>query len=164
MAFDAFLYIKGIEGESTDGAHTGWIEVLSYSHGLSQPATARSAAGSAAGERCNHQDFSIVKVLDKTSPKLALWCCNGKHIPEVKLELCRATGAKQKYMEYRMEDVIVSGVRPGGSAHGGETLPLEEVSFNYGKITWAYTETDHETGASKGDVRANWDLKTNKGE
>lgn len=165
MAFDAFLKIDGIPGESTDDKHKEWIEVLSFSHGVSQPlAGGRSTGGAASRERVDHSDFSIVKVLDKASPKLALFCCNGKHITEVKLELCRATGDKTKYMEYKMSDVIVSGFRPGGSAHGGENLPLEEVAFNYGKIEWIYTETDHGTGKPKGDVKTSWDLKANKGE
>ena len=66
-------------------------------------------------------------------------------------------------MEYVMTDTIISSVRPGGSAQGGEALPLEEVSFNYGKIEWIYTETDHKTGQPAGDVKAHWDLVTNKG-
>lgn len=164
MAFDAFLKIDGIPGESTDDKHKDWIEVLSYQHGISQPATASASSGGArSAERCNHQDFTIVKALDKASPKIALYCCNGTHIKEVKLELCRAAGDKQKYMEYKMTDVIISAVRPTGTAKGGETLPLEEVSFNYGKIEWIYTETDHATGKPKGDVKAQWDLIANKG-
>ncbi|HQJ09058.1 MAG TPA: type VI secretion system tube protein Hcp, partial [Deltaproteobacteria bacterium] len=123
----------------------------------------RSSGGSATAERCNHSDFSIVKTLDKASPKLALFCCNGSHINSVTIELCRAGGDKQKYMEYKLSDVIVSSVRPGGSASGGETLPLEEVSFNYGKIEWTYTEMDKQSGKPKGNVKANWDLKANKG-
>jgi type VI secretion system secreted protein Hcp len=66
-------------------------------------------------------------------------------------------------MEYKCTDVIVSTVRPGGSAQGGESLPLEEVSFNYGKIEWIYTETDHKTGKGKGDIKAHWDVVANKG-
>jgi type VI secretion system secreted protein Hcp len=164
MAFDAFLKIDGIPGESTDDKHKDWIEILSYSHGLSQPSSgAQSSGGARSAERVNHQDFSIVKTLDKASPKLALSCCTGAHIKEIKLELCRATGDKQKYMEYKLSDVIVSSVRPGGAAQGGETLPLEEVSFNYGKIEWTYTATDHKTGKPAGDVKANWDLVANKG-
>jgi type VI secretion system secreted protein Hcp len=164
MAFDAFLKIDGVPGESTDDKHKDWIEILSFSHGLSQPgAGTRSSGGAASAERCNHQNFSVVKTLDKASPKLALFCCNGSHIKEVKIELCRATGDKQKYMEYKMSDVIVADVRPGGSAQGGETLPLEEVSFNYGKIEWTYTATDHKTGKPQGDVKGSWDLVANKG-
>jgi type VI secretion system secreted protein Hcp len=164
MAFDSFLKIDVIPGESTDDKHKDWIEVLSFSHGVSQPASGSSStAGGRSAERCDHQDFSIVKTLDKASPKLALFCCNGQHIKEVKVELCRASGDKQKYMEYKLSDVIVSNVRPGGSAQGSETLPVEEVSFNYGKIEWIYTATDHKTGKAAGDVKAHWDLTANKG-
>jgi type VI secretion system secreted protein Hcp len=164
MAFDAFLKIDGVPGESTDDKHKDWIEILSFSHGLSQPsAGSRSSGGAAAAERCNHADFSIVKTLDKASAKLALFCCRGDHIKSTKVELCRATGDKSKYMEYLMTDVIISSWRPGGSAQGGEALPLEEVSFNYGKIEWTYTATDHKTGKPAGDVKANWDLTANKG-
>jgi type VI secretion system secreted protein Hcp len=164
MAFDSFLKVKTVPGESTDDKHKDWIEILSFSHGISQPnAGSRSSGGAASAERANHQDFSIVKTLDKASPKLMLACCNGEHIAEVILELCRATGDKQKYMEYKMTDVIVSSVRPGGSSKGGENLPLEEVTFNYGKIEWTYTATDHKTGKGAGDVKAHWDATANKG-
>ena len=33
-------------------------------------------------------------------------------------------------------------------------LPLEEISFNYGKIEWTYTLMDHETGKPRSDVKA----------
>lgn len=164
MAFDAFLKIEGVPGESSDDKHTDWIEVLSFSVGVDQPSSgAASSGGGRSAERANFQDFSIVKALDKASPKLALACADGTHIKEVKLELCRASGDKQKYMEYLLNDVIVSSARPGGSAQGGEALPLEEVSFNYGKIEWTYTETDHKTGKPKGDIKAHWDLTSNTG-
>lgn len=164
MAFDGFLKIDGIDGESTDDKHKGWIEVLSFSFGASQPTSGgRSQGGAASAERVNMQDFSIVKVLDKSSAKLFLHTCNGKHIPKVKLELCRATEDKQKYMEYAMEDVIISSIRPGGSSQGGENLPLEEVAFNFGKIEWIYTATDHKTGKPSGDVKAHWSVVENKG-
>ena len=164
MAFDAFLKIDGVPGESTASKHKDWIEILSYSTGVSQLGSGSASSGGArSAERANLQDFSIVKTLDKASPKLNLFCCNGTHIKEVVVTLHRATGDKQKYMEYKMSDVIVSSVRPGGSAKGGEALPLEEVSFNYGKIEWIYTETDHQTGKPKGDVKGHWDLVTNKG-
>ena len=164
MAFDCFLKIDGVPGESTDEKHKEWIELLSYSHGLSQPGSGSvSSGGARSAERCDHQDFSVVKALDKASPKLALFCCNGTHIASIKMELCRAAEDKTKYMEYNLSDVIVSSARPGGSAQGGEALPLEEVSFNYGKIEWIYTETDHKTGRPKGAVNAYWDLVANTG-
>jgi type VI secretion system secreted protein Hcp len=165
MPFDTFLKLSTIPGESTDDKHKDWIEVLSFSWGVSQGAggAARSTGGAATGGRTDHQDFSITKYLDKASPKLFLACSNGEHIPEVTLALHRATGDKQKYMEYKMSDVLISSVSPGGSSQGADSLPLEQVSFNYGKIELTYTATDHKTGKAAGDVKAHWSLVENKG-
>lgn len=161
MPADAFLKIDGIPGESTDSKHKDWIEVLSYSHGVSQAASAaQSTAGSKSTGRCDHQDFSIVKELDKASPMLNLVCCNGTHIKEMTLELCSATGDKSPYMRYNFEGLIVSTVSIGG---GGGGIPTESVTFNYNKINWTYVDTDHETGKKKGEVKKWWSLKENKG-
>ena len=164
MAFDAFLKIDGVPGESQDEKHKDWIEILSYSFGASQMSSgSRSSGGAASAERVNIADFSIVKALDKASPLIFKNTCMGNHIPSVVLELCRATGDKAKYMEYKMADVLVSSVRPGGSAQGGESLPLEEVSFNAGRIDLTYVATDHKTGKGAGNVTAWWSQVENKG-
>ena len=161
MAVDTFIQIEGIPGESTDDKHKNWIEVLSYSHGVTQMSTgSRSTGGAATGGRCDHQDFSFVKGLDKATPELNLHCCNGKHIKKITLEQCRATGDKQPYMKYVLEDVIISSVSIGG---GGGGIPTESITMNYGKINWVYTETDHKTGKKKGEVKKWWDLVANKG-
>ena len=132
-AYDMFLKIDGVPGESTDSKHKEWIEVLSFSQGVSQPSSrSLSPGGAMSAEPAAHQYFSIMKVLDKASPKLMQYCSNGKHIKDVVLELCRAEGDGQRFMEYKMTDVIISSVRPSGSA--GDAVPTEEVSFNYAKI------------------------------
>ena len=161
MAGDCFLKIDGIPGESTDEKHKEWIEILSFSHGVSQMVSGeRSTGGAASAERCTHQDLSIVKSLDKASPTLDLFCCEGRHIDKVTLELCRAAGEKEKYMEYKMEKVLITSVSIGG---GGGGLPTESVTFNYGKLTWNYIQLDHETGKKKGNVEKYWSLIDNKG-
>src|SRR5205823_721591 len=139
--FDAFIKIDGILGESTDDKHKDWIEVLSYSHGIIQPVSSMaSSAGGAPSERCQHQDFVIVKSLDKASPKLYEVCSTGVVIKDVTLELCRVGGDKLKYMEVKMEEVVISHVSSGGNGKSSEALFLESVSFNYGKIKWTYTQ------------------------
>jgi type VI secretion system secreted protein Hcp len=164
MAFDAFLKIKDIPGESQDSKHKDWIEIMSYSFGAAQNSSGgRSSGGAATGQRVNISDFSVVKALDKASPVLFEHCCNGKHIGEIVVELCRATGDKTKYMEYKLTDVIVSSYRPGGSSQGGEPLPLEELSFNPGRVDLTYTATDHKTGKEAGKVAKWWSVVENKG-
>jgi len=163
-AFDCFLKIDGIPGEATDDKHKDWIELLSYSHGISQPPAA---------ERPDLQDLSLVKTLDKASPKLFLYSCTGALIPYIQVEFCRATGDKRKYMGYKMEDVIVTFVKTVAPANvqaysdiefknftlaglaGGESLPMEEVSFNYRRIMWEYITADGNS------IQTGWDLDTN---
>jgi type VI secretion system secreted protein Hcp len=163
MAFDCFLKIETIPGESTDDKHKDWIEVLSFSTGISQgSAGSRSTAGARSSGRADFADFTVVHSLDKASPKLALACAKGEHIKTVTMTLNRAGGNKEQYMEYKLEDVLVSSVNSNGSMQSGDTLPQEEISFNYGKMTWTYTETDKKTGAAKGKVSAAWSLIENK--
>lgn len=162
MAFDAFLKIDGIPGESTDDAHKDWIEVLSFSHAMEQPAQATaSSVGGATAERVNHDPFVIAHALDKASPKLYEACCTGKHISEVTLELCRAGGDKLKYMEVKLEQVLISKVEPNGTTNDSG-FPSEKVSFSYGKIKWTYTQQKRADGSGGGNVSGGWDLTANK--
>ncbi len=165
MAFDAFLKIDGIPGESTDDKHKDWIEITSYAFGVSQAhgGGGRSDAGAAFGGRADFNDLSIAKKLDKASPKLFLSCIKGDNIPSVVMELCRATGDKSKYLEVKLSDVHVASVQPSGVPQGSDAVPGESVNFNYGKIEYTYFATDHKTGKPSGQVAMNWSTTENKG-
>ncbi len=152
-----FLRIDGIHGESTENGHADWIEVITYSHAIANPSV---LAGRSSGSSY-HADFSVVKAIDKTSPKLAVAVCDGTHIPEIVVEICRAGGDKLKYMEYKMRNVTVSSVRTVGSVEGISRLPLEEVAFKYNRIEWTYTLQRRADGSGGGNVAAGWDLERN---
>jgi len=163
MAFDAFMKIATIPGESTDDKWKDHIEVLAFSHGVAQSSSGSvSGTGSLAGGRADHQDFTITHLLDKASPKLHLACCKGEHIGDVTLILCKAGGDKNKYMEYKLTDVMVRSVSPAGDAKGDSHVPMETATFSYSKIEWTYTAHDQK-GKPKGDVKAFWDLTKNSG-
>lgn len=157
MAANMFLQIQGIPGESGDEKHQGWIEILSYSFAASQPTTgSKSTAGARSAQRVDITDFSVVKQLDLASPKLFQHCCDGTHIPLVTLHLCRTINKEQvMYMEYKLEHVLVSSVRP--SASNGADVPLEDVTFNPSKTSMDYTWCDHKNGNPLGHSVASWD-------
>lgn len=160
--FDAFLKIEGIEGESADDKHKNEIEILSFSWGVVQPRSgAASTAGSLSAERAQFHDLIVTKSIDKASPKLALGCASGEHFKSARLELCRAGGDKEPYMEYKLTDVMITSVSPGGS-RAEETIPVEQVSMAYGKVELKYTQTKVEGGRASGNVVSGWDLKANK--
>ncbi len=78
MAFDTFLKIDKVPGESTDDKHKEWIELLSFQHGMTQPVSGvASTAGGRSAERVDIQDLCFTKWLDKASPKLYAACCRG---------------------------------------------------------------------------------------
>jgi type VI secretion system secreted protein Hcp len=162
MAFDAFMKIDGIEGESNDSKHKGELEVLSYSFGVSQAITGTvSSTGTFTGQRADHAPLTFHKHLDKASPKLKAACAGGDHLKSAVLTLCRAAGDKQPYMEYKLSDVLVSSYRIGGSSQGEGPVPVEEVSLVYGKIEYKYTVIGID-GKAAGNVSAGWNLKENK--
>lgn len=191
MAFDAFLNVDGVPGESTDDKHKGWIEILSFSHGSIQPSSATvSSAGGGTTERVTLEDLMVTKHIDKASAKLHELCCSGKHIATVTLQLCRAGGDKVQYMEVKLEQVVISGVHAkgnsgmggtggtsGGTSSGGtssstkgaitgnaalDAFPHEEITFNYGKIKWTYTQQKRPDGTGGGNVTGGWDATANK--
>jgi len=163
MSFDAYLKLDQVPGEATDDKHKDQIQCLSISHGVMQPtsATASSAGGASAG-RTEHQDFTITKFMDKASPKLYELCSAGKHLKDATIELVRAGGNGLKYMEIKMEEVMISGVHPNGHTNSEEGFPTETVTFNYGKIKWTYTQQKRADGSGGGNVTGGWDLTANK--
>lgn len=163
MAFNAYLKIDGIPGESTDSKHKDQIEIIKFAWAIDQPDTySKSSHGALTAERANFASFKVIKATDKATPKLALACAAGQHIKNAKLELCRATSDQETYMVYELDDIIVKGFRPTGDAHADEAVPTEEVEFAYGKVTLTYTQYD-KTGKSVGNVAANWNLMENRG-
>lgn len=148
-----FLWIEGVPGESIDEGHKDWIELLSYGHTVS--ASLLPLEG-----RADHGDFSITKAVDKASPKLYLFVNTGERIQEVRVEVTRNGAA---FMVYKLEDVLISSVHalPMEEVSLSSPLPLEEVSFNYGRVKWEYTTFD-ETGAPLEKIVTGWDLAENK--
>ncbi|MBM4032657.1 MAG: type VI secretion system tube protein Hcp [Planctomycetes bacterium] len=157
MAKDNFLKIEGpgIDGESTDQAHQRWIEVVSYSLGLSH---ARALGGAASPQ---FTDLSVVKVLDCATPNILQHCAKGTIFSKVTLHVCRTvgTGVQHVALCIALEGVTISSHHPGGVVQG-ELVPSEEVSFCFNKIKLAYTPVDH-MGNPLAKTERGWDLKKN---
>lgn len=161
MAFDAYLQIEGIEGESHDSGHEGWIQIQSFTHNVSNEVTGQSGGGHHTGGRCTHRDIVITKPVDSSSPNLNLACCVGKSHPTLRIELCRSGASGMDSVPYQvvdLTDVVITGVTP--VADQTTDFPHEKVSFTYGTISWTYTKTDI-TGKPAGEIVTGWDVKRN---
>jgi type VI secretion system secreted protein Hcp len=157
-AFDYFLKIDGITGESTDSKHKGEIEVLSWSWGESHPAPPGGGGGGGAG-KVEMTDFHVSANFTKASPQLLLACASGKHFKNAVLA-GRRGGAKGQgdFLTFSLTDVLVSSFQTGGTT---AEAPLDSVSLNFAKIEVTYKEQTAKGGAGT-PVRVGWDRKSNK--
>jgi type VI secretion system secreted protein Hcp len=161
MAIDVYLQIDGIKGESSDDTHKDWIECQSVDWSLRQPKSATaSTAGGHTAERVELSDISFHKMADLASPILAQHCAMGKTIPKARFELMRADGdgARVKYFEVELENVLISYISP--SVMAGSTMS-EAVSLNFSRVKWRYTKQKVGGGAA-GNTAGGWDLSTNR--
>jgi type VI secretion system secreted protein Hcp len=159
MAFNGFVNFGDIKGESTDKDHKDWVMILQYNHAITQPASvSQKTAGGRSAEEVNHSAFGIVKLLDAATPKLHEAACKGTHIPEVVIEVWRAGGDKPvKYMEYKLKEVMISGVISNGNASVSPGFPTETVNMTYGAIEWTYTKQKPD-GTAAGNVATKWSV------
>ncbi|GKQ49078.1 type VI secretion system tube protein Hcp [Pseudomonas syringae pv. theae] len=163
MAFDAYLKIEGIPGEALDAQFKDWIEMDDFDVGASQSASVTAtSSGGATGGRARMSDLFFRKTVDKSTPKLHEACCSGKHFKEVTIAVNRAGSEKLKYLEIKLEEVIISSVslNGNGSVEGG--FPAETVRLNYGRMKMIYTQQKRIDGQGGGQVVGGWDGIANK--
>ena len=132
---DFYLQIDGIEGESEATGFEKQIQIESWSMGANNAGSAGLGTGLGTG-KVSMQDFHFVMQNGKASAQIMLAVCKGNHIPQAVLS-CRKTGgdgSPYTYYKYTFNDLVLSSFQSGAS----QALPMEQVSFNYTKITLEY--------------------------
>jgi type VI secretion system secreted protein Hcp len=149
----AFLKLDGVDGSSQDSNHQGWIDVLSFSEGLSKT-TAVSVTGRGEGKD-SFSDLTVLTRVDKTTPALFLDAASGKVIQTAELEVVKPDGA---VLDYKLSNVVISSVSDKGSA--GDSTPLEQVSLSYSKVAWDYAAPPNADGTPGNLVSASSSLSS----
>ncbi len=175
MAFDAFLKLDGIKGESTDRQHKDEIDLISFSWGETNAGRAISGGGAAAAGRVTFQDFHFTHRVDKATPLLFFACASGQHIATATLT-CRRPSAQGttaaapdaavpapkpgEFLIYQMSNVLVSSFADAGVS-ADEDRPVETVSLNFTQIQIEYTPQNVD-GVNGTPITRGWDVRTNK--
>lgn len=154
---DYYLQIDDIKGESADEDHRDWIEVLSYSWGASSAGTAATGAGAAAA-RSTISDLTFVTGLSAASPLLFLATMDGRHIASAVLEGVTAGENRNRFLELRMSDVVITSYQSGGSS----SLPTDSASLAFAKITYSYWQQKAD-GSLGGKTSVTWDVARGQG-
>jgi type VI secretion system secreted protein Hcp len=160
MAYDAFLKLTDIKGESNDSKHKGEIDVLSFSFGVSQVGTSSHGGGGGAG-KASFTDLNFVHKIDQSSPVLFQKCATGEHLKDGLLTLRKAGGTQLEYLKIKLTDLLISSVQHAGTSQGGEDIPHEQVSLNFAKIELDYQPQGADGKAQGGAIHGGWDVKQN---
>jgi type VI secretion system secreted protein Hcp len=157
MAVDMFFKIGDLKGESADDKHAGEIDVLAWSWGMSQSGTTHMGTGGGAG-KVNVQDISFTKYVDKSSPNLIQYCCNGKHFADALLTVRKAGENPLEYLKITLKDLMIAAVTTGGS--GGEDRLTENVTLNFSEFKVEYTPQKKD-GTGDAAVTVAWNIAKN---
>lgn len=165
MAFDVYLQLKGVDGECTDVGHEKWLEISSFSFGMSNPSQVGSATGGLAAGKVSISSFRVTKVTDAASVKLASACAQGQHFDSMQVDICltanSSTGAaRHVLLTYQFTDVMIDSIQ-WSAASGTSDRPGESISIGFAKATWTYTPIgiDNKSGTKVGPE--GWDVTKN---
>lgn len=135
MAFDAFLKLGDIKGESQVKGFEDQIQIESFHWGVANSGTIGSGGGGGAGVP-SRQDFLFTAGSSKASPELFSSCVTGENIKEGLLTLRSAGQQPTTFSTIKLINVVVSGYDQAGSDDGA--APVDEFSLRYGKVEFTY--------------------------
>jgi type VI secretion system secreted protein Hcp len=141
VAFDTFIKLGDLKGESTRKGFEGQVEIFSFSFGASNPTTVGSGTTGMAAGKVSLSSFNIMKKTDSSSPTLFQMCCIGDHFKTATVTLNKASGDKTtplSFLKYDFTEVYIDSIQWSGSS-GGDDTPTESISLAFAKVKITYT-------------------------
>lgn len=165
MAFDTFLFLEGIDGESTAKIENPPIsnkpfEIYSWSFGASNPSTVGSGREGLSAGKVTVSSFNVMKKTENASAQLFLNSCTGQHIAKGSVIMRKATGKdgkQQTFLQYDFTKIMVDSIQWSGT-HGGDDTPMESISFAFATVAITNYLQDTTKGTMKKGAGATWDL------
>jgi type VI secretion system secreted protein Hcp len=138
-AFDAFLEIDGIAGETEDREFKGTIHIESFSWGCSNAPSRSGGTG-----KVSFSDIRFSTVSTKASPKLMEHCATGKvfKVGTLHLRIRRDESTPPTYHRYELENVLISSYSVSGAGSAGDSVPTDSFSLNFTKVTFSHRAPD----------------------
>ena len=160
MAVNIFLKLgNGIKGECQDDKHKDWIDVLSWSLGMTQSGTTHMGAGGGGG-KVDVGDIALTKYVDASSHDLIKRCCSGEHIDTGEMHVAKAGGNALDYLKIKLKDVMITSYQTGGMNDGLDRIQ-ESLTLNFRMFEVTYTK-QNQKGAPDGEFSAGWEIAENK--
>jgi type VI secretion system secreted protein Hcp len=138
MAFKGELLVEGPDGPLEGPRENGTSLVYEFDHEVYLPFDTESNMPQ--GSR-RITSFNLTKDIDKVTPTLYQYCCNGTKVPKVIVVLYKIKEAQEiPYFNYTLENVRIVSVKNKGpltKIRANENIGhLEEVKFLAETFTW----------------------------
>lgn len=148
-----YLQISGIPGDSVDKNHPNWINLDSFSWGLT------NVAGSGAS-KATFNDFAWTQGVDSSTPKWFLAVATGQEIPTVTLDVTAPNSAGAPYSFFQM--IFTKTQATGLKITGSGAAPEADASMSSGTtVKLRYRQLDAK-GAPLPWVEGSFNLLTNQ--
>ena len=157
-AYDAFLKIDTLPGESQDTAHKDWIDLSSWRWGdfTSSTAPGGTMGGSSAPARPD-PTLTVTMPVNRASPNLFLFHAMGKRLTKAVLAVRRpgAQGPTPDFLTITFDDFVISSYQSTWSTKDPNLPPIDEITLKFYKVTIEYKDR------SGRPVKVIWDYKQN---
>ena len=143
-----YMNYEGIEGETTDANHAGWMDIEHLSWGTSRNiSSASSTSTDRESANASITDLNITRSMDSATPALFIESCCGKG-KTVIVELCK-TGegsGSDTYMQYTLTNALISNYTMTGQSDSN-ARPVEHITISFQDVEVKYTPYDDDNNA-----------------
>jgi type VI secretion system secreted protein Hcp len=158
-AADTFMLLDGVQGESNDSKHKDWIDILSYTQTYRNTAPAVGGGGAGAAKvTCG--DVTVLKSIDKSSPRLIEGVVSGANFKSAKIDFVIASAQTQTaYYNVAITDVQIVAVEQ--TDQPDDARIVERVTLRGGRFEYTYREQDAK-GQLGPDIKFTYDCRNFK--
>ena len=117
---------------------------------------AKGTAASGSG-KVSVNDITLTKHVDRSSPTLFRFCCEGRTIPKAWVTIRKAGATPFEYLKYTLTNVRIVNVTTGGNS--GDSIS-ESVRLNFTAFEVEYVPRKLD-GSPDAAIRMGWDVAKN---
>jgi type VI secretion system secreted protein Hcp len=151
-----YLKLEGIDGESIDETHKGWIELAKFTWSVDANVTFEVGQGGQAKQAHIHE-ISVEKFCDKSSVILWKNCTTGRHIPKATISCLKLDGeTRVEYLKIDLNDIMLKKVNWTGAT---EDVLTESVDLVFAEFKQTYT-LQRDLGGAGGGREFGFNIQT----
>jgi type VI secretion system secreted protein Hcp len=162
-ALNAFMKIKGAQGESRQGGFEGWIEIQGWEWEVEAETSWTKGGGASVGKpspgKMNWEHY-----WDRSSATLLGYICTGSSFAEVELQMCKSIGkdTPKPFFVVQLKEVFITKVNQSATEEGNVQQKVEMV-FKEVDIEYFQQGVDKSNpGSLKQATKFHWDIPGGK--